>query len=172
MVLYYEGGPFWFAFSQRFAHRHFSSLALQGSLTGLIPAIFLNPDGSEATTVVDDKAGLYIQDRNGAIHHVSLAPDAIGFQIGETSQIHSGGILQATPHAVRGSQSVGVTRESFAVFMEPEYNGAMDLPAKKTVEDVQDASIQLPSSVKALKSRWKPGMNFGEFSAATFAAFY
>jgi isopenicillin N synthase-like dioxygenase len=142
-------------------------------LTGLVPAMYLDAEGDEIVDFPDnDKSGLYIQARNGSIHHVTLPPDAIGFQIGETSQIHSGGILQATPHAVRGSSMPNVTRESFAIFMEPEYFGAMDLPEGKTVDDVQDASIVLPSSVKTLSSRWKPGMNFGEFSDATFRAFY
>ena len=150
-----------------------SLYAIKGSLTGLIPAMYLDEDGTEVSCDDDDKAGLYVQARNGSIHHVSLPPNAIGFQIGETSQIHSGGILQATPHAVRGSNSVrSLTRESFAVFMEPEYFGEMELPTGKTVENVQDASIVLPSSVKTLSSRWKPGMNFGEFSEATFSAFY
>ena len=135
--------------------------------------MYLDAEGEEIVDFPDtDKSGLYIQARNGSIHHVTLPPNAIGFQIGETSQIHSGGILQATPHAVRGSSMPNVTRESFAVFMEPEYFGAMDLPVGKTVDDVQDSSIALPSSVKTLSSRWKPGMNFGEFSDATFRAFY
>jgi hypothetical protein len=56
--------------------------------------------------------------------------------------------------------------------MEPEYFGVLNLPEGKTVDDVQDASIQLPSSVKTLSSRWKSGMNFGEISQATFSAFY
>lgn len=43
----------------------------------------------------------------------------------ETSQIHTGGILQATPHAVRGCDPniegcIGLSRETCAVFMEPE----------------------------------------------------
>jgi isopenicillin N synthase-like dioxygenase len=120
----------------------------------------------------DDETGLYIQSRDGLIHHVSLPESSIGFQIGETSQIHTGGILQATPHAVRGTQSQGVTRESFALFMEPEFDGRMDLPQGKSVEDVQDASLILPNSVRTLASRWKQGMTFGEFSKATFQAFY
>ncbi len=148
-------------------------LVAQGSLTGLVPAMYLDAEGEEIVEFPDDnKAGLYIQSRSGSIHHVNLPPNAIGFQIGETSQIHSGGILQATPHAVRGSSLRNVTRESFAVFMEPEYFGVMDLPDGKTVHDVQDTSIVLPSSVRTLSSRWKPGMNFGEFSDATFRAFY
>jgi isopenicillin N synthase-like dioxygenase len=140
-------------------------------LTGLVPAMYLDGDGNEVACD-DEKAGLYIQARNGTIHQVRLPSNAIGFQIGETSQIHTGGTLQATPHAVRGSSVPNLTRESFAVFMEPEYFGDMTLPKGKTVDDVQDASIKLPSSVKTLSSRWKPGMNFGEFSEATFSAFY
>lgn len=143
----------------------------QGSLTGLIPAMYLDADGNQVRCE-DEKSGLYVQARNGQICHVSLPDDAIGFQIGETSQIHSGGVLQATPHAVRGSSIPNITRQAFAVFMEPEYHGTMNLPIDRTVEDVQDASIKLPSSVKTLCSRWKPGMNFGEFSEATFSAFY
>jgi len=143
-----------------------------GSLSGLIPALYLDKDGEQLISPADDKSGLYIQARNGSIHHVVLPNNSIGFQIGETSQIHSGGVLQATPHAVRATNDKDVTRESFAVFMEPEYDGDMKLPLDKTVEDVQDASIQLPSSVKNLSSRWRAGMNFGEFSASTFSVFY
>jgi isopenicillin N synthase-like dioxygenase len=145
--------------------------AQKGSLTGLIPAMYLDLEGN-IIECPDDQTGLYIQSRDGWIHHVSLPESSIGFQIGETSQIHTGGILQATPHAVRGSRSKGITRESFAVFMEPEFDGRMDLPTGKTVSDVQDASLVMPSSVRALASRWTQGMTFGEFSNATFKAFY
>jgi isopenicillin N synthase-like dioxygenase len=110
--------------------------------------------------------------RNGQLVHVSLPPCSLGFQIGETSQIHSAGILQATPHAVRGCRNGKISRESFAVFMEPEIDGDMDLPQGTTVEDVQRRTFHLPPTVRTLQSRWKPGMNFGEFSNATFAAFY
>jgi len=37
-------------------------------------------------------------------------------------QLHSGGLLQATPHFVRASSSAaaaGVSRNTFAVFMQP-----------------------------------------------------
>lgn len=144
-----------------------------GSLTGLVPAIYLDQDGTPVPCP-DDQAGLYIKSRSGKLVHVVLpSAGSLGFQIGETSQIHTGGILQATPHAVRGCvDSDKVSRESFAVFMEPEMDGDMDLPHGKTVQDVQRSAVHLPPSVKTLKSRWTPGMNFGEFSDATFAAFY
>lgn len=58
--------------------------------------------------------------------------------------------------------------------MEPEYHSSMDLPSSRTVEDTQcvEAEKHLPKTVKTLRSRWKLGMNFGEFSNATFAAFH
>jgi hypothetical protein len=50
----------------------------------------------------------------------------------------------------------------------------MNLPEGRTVEDTQcaEAETWLPANVRTLKSRWKPGMNFGEFSNATFDAFH
>ena len=149
-----------------------------GSLTGLVPAMYLNADGEEVPSP-DPGAGLYIKSRSGDLVHVQVPPNALCYQIGETSQIHSGGILQATPHAVRGCSSTveaarGVSRETLAVFMEPEYHGDMDLPEGRTLEQTQrkEAERHLPSSVRVLRSRWKKGMNFGEFSEATFQAFH
>ena len=50
----------------------------------------------------------------------------------------------------------------------------MNIPVGKTIEDAQgkESESHLPATVKTLRSRWKQGMNFGEFSNATFAAFY
>lgn len=149
-----------------------------GSLTGLVPAMYLNADGEEVPSP-DPAAGLYIKSRSGDLVHVQVPPNALCYQIGETSQIHTGGILQATPHAVRGCSSTveaakGVSRETLAVFMEPEYHGDMELPEGRTLEQTQrkEAERHLPSSVRVLRSRWKKGMNFGEFSEATFQAFH
>ena len=57
---------------------------------------------------------------------------------------------------------------------QPEFDGAMDLPQGKTVDDVQSgrAAKALPRTVKTLASRWREGMSFGEFSNATFNEFY
>ena len=86
----------------------------------------------------------------------------------------SGGILQATPHAVRGVKDVGVSRQTFAVFMEPEYNGGMNLPEGKGIKDVQDGEAvkRLPGGIRRLEERWEEGVDFGEFSRRTFEAFY
>lgn len=149
-----------------------------GSLTGLVPAMYLNQQLEEVPSP-DPCAGLYVRSRTGLLVRVVLptGKDTLAFQIGETAQIHTGGILQATPHAVRGptgAGTAGISRETMAVFMEPEYDGEMALPDGRSVEDVQsgDAEGFLPSGVKTLASRWKSGMDFGQFSDATFNTFY
>lgn len=150
-----------------------------GSLTGLIPGMYLDDNG-EQIECPDKKAGLYIKSRGGDTIQVELPSqhNCLAYQIGETTQIHTGGILQATPHAVKGCESEkakDISRESFAVFMEPEYHGNMNLIDGKTIQDAQNeekAKLFLPRGVRTLKSRFKPGMNFGEFSEATFQAFY
>jgi len=50
----------------------------------------------------------------------------------------------------------------------------MDMPKSKSVQDAQNelATQNLPKSVKPLSARWKPGINFGEFTNATFAAYH
>ena len=95
-----------------------------GSLTGLVPAMYLDSSGNEIACP-DSSAGLYIKSRRGDVVHVKIPSNCLAFQIGETAQIHTGGLLQATPHAVRGCKQgdikcKGVSREAFAVFMEPE----------------------------------------------------
>jgi hypothetical protein len=82
----------------------------------------------------DPHAGLYIRSRSGQLVHVSVPPDALAFQIGETAQVHSGGVLLATPHCVRaatGPGAAGVSRGTMAVFMEPEWHGAMACPGMR-----------------------------------------
>ena len=58
--------------------------------------------------------------------------------------------------------------------MYSRYFGHMNVPEGKTMEDIQkpETETHFPPNVRLLKTRWKAGMNFGEFSEATFAAFY
>jgi hypothetical protein len=55
----------------------------------------MNAEGEEVPNP-DPSAGLYIRSRAGALVRVMLPPggSTLAFQIGETSQIHTGGILQ------------------------------------------------------------------------------
>ncbi|KAL7499497.1 hypothetical protein ACHAWT_007778 [Skeletonema menzelii] len=145
-----------------------------GSLTGLVPAMYHDKNGN-IVQCPDEDAGLYIKSRNGdLVGPVTLPENALAFQVGETMQVHTGGLLHATPHAVRGCNTSGISRSTFAVFMEPEYHSPMNLPAGRSVSDTQceKAEKSLPKTVRTLRSRWKLGMNFGEFSDATFAAFH
>ena len=64
-----------------------------GSLTGLVSAIFTDQEGHIVQNT-DPEAGLYIRNRSGEVVKVGIPPTHLAFQIGETAQIHSGGILQ------------------------------------------------------------------------------
>jgi hypothetical protein len=132
--------------------------------------MYLNSMG-EQIACPDDTSGLYIQSRFGENVRVRLPASACAFQIGETSQIQSGGLLQATPHAVRSSGVPGVTRESFALFLEPEFHTVLEIPPNKSLRDCTSPNAHLPISLVPLSSRWNPGQTFGDFHNATVSAF-
>eukprot|EP01041_Mallomonas_annulata_P009710 gene9710-20189_t len=148
-----------------------------GSLTGLCAGMYLDSMGS-VVSHPDPHAGLYVKARTGEIVHVVFPDDHIGFQIGETAQIHSGGLLQATPHSVRSSTMSGVSRESFAVFMEPMWFATMTTPEGLPLDAVQSpaAVATLPRGVPPLSSRWQsqsqPPMDFAAFTDATLKAYH
>ena len=145
-----------------------------GALTGPVPALYLAENGSKRLPFSPDPdAGLYIQSRNGDLIKASLPSDCLGFQIGETFQILSGGLLQATPHAVKQTTTPGVTRETYAVFLEPEYEFPLRIPSGRTVDDCcppNKANETL--KLNSIKSRWNPDINFGEFNNVTLQTFH
>ncbi len=144
-----------------------------GSLTGLTSAMYFDERGME-TANSDPSAGLYIRGRHGELIKAAFPADRLAFQIGETAQIHSGGVLQATPHAVRGSRDPTVCRDTFAVFMEPNWTEPMDIPVGVTADDAQSqlAAKSLPKGVPPLSSRWKADQSFGNFTDITLASYY
>lgn len=73
-----------------------------GSLTGLLSAMYFDSDGNEVANT-DAMAGLYIKTRDGTVVKAQYSGDRLAYQIGESAQIHSGGLLEATPHCVRVS---------------------------------------------------------------------
>jgi isopenicillin N synthase-like dioxygenase len=125
--------------------------------------------------------GLYIQARNGHCVRVTIPNDCCAFQIGETGQILSGGLLQATPHAVLVPSSItnttnnsnAVSRESFALFIEPASDDRLVLPPN--VQSIEDCSFQGTTSnvcgLRPLSERYTPGQTFGDFHLATVSAF-
>jgi hypothetical protein len=54
---------------------------------------------------------------------------------------------------------MGISRSTFAVFMQPKWDCPLDAPAGVSAEDVGIG-------------QWRPGVNFGQHSEATFDAYY
>ncbi|EGG22113.1 hypothetical protein DFA_02003 [Cavenderia fasciculata] len=110
------------------------------SLTGLCPAMYFNVT-NESDVVKDSDiacpdtaAGLYAKSRDGKEVKVIIPRDCIAYQIGECSQVQTGGILRATPHAVQAikyPESKGVGRSTFAVFMQPNVDVVLNAPQVK-----------------------------------------
>jgi isopenicillin N synthase-like dioxygenase len=147
-----------------------------GSLTGLVSAMYMSKEGKEVQNP-DPTSGLYIRSRHGELVKVGIPPDHLAFQIGETACVHSGGFLQATPHCVRGAagpHSVGVSRETMAVFMEPQWDEPMSIPPGTNKESVTrgSAAQHLPPGVPPLSSRWDESYDFGKFTEETLRAYY
>lgn len=144
-----------------------------GSLTGLTVAMYQDKDGNEVPCP-DPAAGLYARSRQGDVTRIVLPSDHLAFQIGETAQIQSGGVLQATPHSVQASPVKGVSRSTFAVFMEPDAWYPMTTPAGANVSDIYRGARGelLPKGVPPLEGRWAPQDDFGGFSQKTFESYY
>ena len=142
-------------------------------LTGLLPAGY-HTDTSGALVPNPDpqRAGLHIKNRQGQrVHLPPVGPNALLFQIGETAQVLSGGLLKATPHMVAAAATPGISRSTLAVFMEPGADYRMDMPAAADVEQALLCQY-LPPGVPLLSGRWQAGINFGDFSRRTFSAYY
>uniref|UniRef100_A0A7S2QT45 Non-haem dioxygenase N-terminal domain-containing protein n=1 Tax=Norrisiella sphaerica TaxID=552664 RepID=A0A7S2QT45_9EUKA len=157
------------------------------SLTGLVLGQFVNTKSGEFIESPDPDAGLYIRSRKGKLYQITLPKDkdihvgnTLLFQIGESSQIHSGGQLQATPHAVRGARVPNVSRESYAVFMQPSWDELMDVPKGVKPQNAQSAQAaeHLPSRVPTLASRYGTkacpftSCNYSAFNAESLAAYH
>lgn len=89
-------------------------------------------------------------------------------------------MTQATPHAVRGARAAGISRETFAVFMEPMWMELMNCPdgVDPSNAQSQSAAENLPKGVPPLASRWEPKMpdgsaqTFFDFSERTLKSYY
>lgn len=66
-------------------------------------------DGDLTTEISnpDPQAGLWARTRNHKEMRVVYPRNCLAFQIGETAQIFTGGVLRATPHAVQAPRWCG-----------------------------------------------------------------
>jgi isopenicillin N synthase-like dioxygenase len=144
------------------------------SLTALLPALFFD-DTTGVQVPPPSGAGLYVRTRQGKNVRIRLPANGLAFQIGETAQILSGGILQATPHCVRSPDVVGISRATMAVFHAPPSDAKMAPPIGADTNNVlRGASGELlPPGVPPMISRWKgSSQSFGEWTNTTLAAYH
>jgi isopenicillin N synthase-like dioxygenase len=143
-----------------------------GTLTGLTSALYVGRDGQEVA-FKEEEGGLFVRSRDGSDYKASIPADCLAFQIGETAQVHSGGLLRATPHCVVRSKKLvgsGVSRNTLAVFMQPEWNESMQIPDNVKYEDVLEKK-SFNINIPRLEQRWQREDNFFNFSQKTFKFF-
>ncbi|EER30509.1 conserved hypothetical protein [Candida tropicalis MYA-3404] len=92
-------------------------------ITGLTSALYLNDKNEIVTPGSSDDSGLYIRNRHNEIVKVNIPEGCLAFQSGSTLQEVSKGYFKAVPHYVKGAnESVGLCRNTLAVFMQPDLN--------------------------------------------------
>jgi isopenicillin N synthase-like dioxygenase len=146
-----------------------------GFLTTLAGDIYLTHDGTLLANSPSPEMGLYAVDRKDRVVKVDLPPDCMAVQIGECTQIVTGGAVVATPHCVRGAAGV-VARTSLACFIDTPPTFKLSCPRSSTKDDENDGKKQVAGKtsarVPALEKRWKDGMTFGDFLQKTFEVYY
>lgn len=132
-------------------------------LTALCSAYFTTVDHPETEVPSPDaNSGLWARTRTGQTVKIGIPKDHLAFQIGETSQILTGAVIRATPHAVQAPkypESTKVQRDTFAVFMQPNH----DLPLNPPKGIAPEACAV---------GAWRPGQLYSEFSKGTIEGYY
>lgn len=132
-----------------------------GALTGLTSAMYMDASGREISTP-DPRAGLYIRSRGGALVRAGIPADCLAFQLGQQMQVATGGALRATWHCVQAAQgpgAAGVARNTFAVFMQPNWDAVLHAPPAATKADVD-------------VDEWTRGQTFADFTTEVLRKYY
>mmetsp|Transcript_22852 Transcript_22852/g.65966 ORF Transcript_22852/g.65966 Transcript_22852/m.65966 type:complete len:375 (+) Transcript_22852:45-1169(+) len=146
------------------------------TISGLVPAMWLD-EATGLPVAAPSGAGLLVEGRNGdMVHIVAPGEDCLGFQIGESAQILSGGVVHATPHAVKAFAArrgePKVSRETFACFIEPQWDGMLAPPAGVPFQAIfkgREESTRIPPLRMRLK---EVPMSFGDFLGQSSAIYY
>lgn len=99
---------------------------------------------------------------------IVIPPEMLAFQLGQSAEIRTGGKLQATPHCVVKNPELagkGVSRNTFALFMQPNFDEIMKVPEGISPERVTNKKKD--ENVPALKERWTNGDTFKKFHLTT-----
>lgn len=131
-------------------------------MTALTSAMYVDDNGKEVT-LKNNSGGLYAQNRFTDMARIDIPSHMLAFQTGESTQIHTGGYLEATPHCVIRNEEIAgkkIARDTFALFMEPN-----NLKVMKTPNGILPDKVYLTKSYKIpqLKERWDNGIFFKEF---------
>jgi hypothetical protein len=150
----------------------------------------INPSPRPASPP-DARAGLYVRTRSGRAARADIPADHLAFQVGQVAAIVSGGLLCATPHCVRApcagaTAGSDVSRETFAVFLQPDVRAPLSVPCPPAAAEEADAgqeapaapSSSLPRALTALllstadSGQYRPGDSFGDFAERTVRGNY
>mmetsp|Transcript_97933 Transcript_97933/g.282524 ORF Transcript_97933/g.282524 Transcript_97933/m.282524 type:complete len:356 (-) Transcript_97933:307-1374(-) len=138
-----------------------------GYLTALAGDIYMDPQGKLLSECPTPDAGLYVEDRNQKVVPVRIPSDCMAIQIGECTQIVTGGSVVATPHCVKGAPDL--VRVSLACFIDVPPATPIEAP---TGSNSNTILAQESKRVPPLSKRWEPGMTFGDFLGKTFQMYY
>jgi len=144
-----------------------------GFLTTLAGEIYVNHDtGAIVPNPEPDTAGLYISDREGNETKITIPGDCLGIQLGECTQVISGGLLVATPHCVRGcTRTPNIARISLPCFVDTYPTFPLSMPAGCTRDDVFRNTVD--QKVPPLAGRWlQDGVTFAQFLGDSFKSYY
>lgn len=143
------------------------------TITGLLAGEYFNFDTGEPLGNIDDaEAGLYVvPDGADEPQRVSIPRDCIAFQIGESAQIVSGGLLRATAHGVRmPAGRKNLSRTTFALFLQP--NPWDDLAIPQCGKEAIERALRTSNYVPSLEDgRYENGDKFYDFANKTIQAY-
>jgi isopenicillin N synthase-like dioxygenase len=138
-----------------------------GYLTALAGDMYMDPQGNVLKECPVPDAGLYVEDRNKQVVKVTIPPDCMAIQMGECTQIVTGGAVVATPHCVKGAPNL--VRISLACFIDVPPSTPISAPPGSSADSILAHESTL---VPPLSKRWEDGMTFGDFLAKTFQMYY
>jgi len=151
-----------------------------GFLTALAGDMYVDDETGKPIdkSLIDPAAGLYAVDRSGKTVRANIPEDCMAVQIGECTQIITGGAVIATPHCVRGGglkedggNGTRVARISLPCFIDTGPTFPLCLPTGCSREKAIGSGVG-SAKVPPLQDRWEDGMTFGEFLQKTFATYY
>ncbi|CAN1232962.1 hypothetical protein LINPERPRIM_LOCUS3753 [Linum perenne] len=135
------------------------------------------PDGNTSLKIFNP-------DKNN-VHMVRTSPGSFIVQVGESADILSKGKLRSTLHCVSRPQKMELlSRETFAVFLQPAWSKTFSLSGHKIVQQScndgngllghgsKSSKEDVYKLVPTLSSRLKEGMTFAEFARETTKQYY